>query len=141
MILDLSFILCINGKPLTSVNDASDKLLAPQHAMYELGNVIPRLIWAMALAPDIGIPSMFTKVDLKDGYWQMVINTSDAWNFAYVLSPVNTGDDVKIVIPDCLQMGWGESPLSSVPPPKQPGTYLTTISRVMSPYPSTQWRT
>jgi len=30
MILDLSFILQINGKPLSSVNDTSDKSLAPQ---------------------------------------------------------------------------------------------------------------
>ena len=110
MILDLSFVLRVNGKPLTSVNDASDKSLAPQHAMYELGNVIPRLIWAMALAPDTGIPFMFTKVDLKDGYWRMVVNANDAWNFAYVLPPANPGDDVELVIPDSLQMGWGESP-------------------------------
>ena len=67
MILNLSFVLHVNGKPLTLVNNASDKSLAPQYAMFELGNVIPRLIWAMALAPDTDIPFIFTKVDLKDG--------------------------------------------------------------------------
>jgi hypothetical protein len=40
MILDLSYQIKINGKKLQSVNDTSDKSLAPQHAMYELGNVI-----------------------------------------------------------------------------------------------------
>jgi hypothetical protein len=52
MILDLSYQIKINGKKLQSVNDTSDKNLAPQHAMYELGNVIPRLIWAMATSND-----------------------------------------------------------------------------------------
>ena len=69
MILDLSFALMLNGKPIASVNDTSDKNLAPQHAMYELGNVIPRLIWAMATSHDTTTPFLFTKVDLKDGYW------------------------------------------------------------------------
>jgi hypothetical protein len=41
MILDLSFKLLLNGKRLESVNEASDKANAPQHAMFELGNVIP----------------------------------------------------------------------------------------------------
>ena len=64
----------------------------------------------MALAPDTGVPFLFTKVDLKDGYWRMVVNESDAWNFAYVLSPAKEGEDIELVIPDSLQMGWGESP-------------------------------
>jgi len=53
---------------------------------------------------------MFTKVDLKDGYWRMVVNANDAWNLVYVLPPVNPGDAMEVVIPDSLQMGWGESP-------------------------------
>jgi hypothetical protein len=110
MILDLSFSLSVNGNQVTSVNDASDKTLAPQHAMYELGNVIPRIIHTMAAAPDTGLPFLFSKVDLKDGYWRMVVNTTDAWNFAYVLPPEHPDDDPELVIPDSLQMGWSESP-------------------------------
>jgi hypothetical protein len=69
MILDLSFQIKVNGKKLKLVNETSDKNLAPQHAMYEeLGNVIPRLIWAMATSLDTSTPFLFTKVDLKDGY-------------------------------------------------------------------------
>jgi hypothetical protein len=60
MILDLSYQIKINGKKLQSVNDTSDKNLAPQHAMYELGNVIPRLIWAMATSNDSVTPFLFT---------------------------------------------------------------------------------
>ena len=110
MILDLSFSLTINNESVKAVNDASDKTLAPQHSMYELGNVIPRLIFAMALAPDSDIPFVFSKVDLKDGYWRMVVNQHDAWNFAYVLPPLNPTDEPELVIPDSIQMGWSESP-------------------------------
>ena len=56
------------------MNDASNKNLAPHHAMYELGNVIPRIIQEMAVAPDNGVPIRFSKIDLKDGYWRMVVN-------------------------------------------------------------------
>jgi len=110
MILDLSFQLLVNGKRLESVNDSSDKSLAKQEAMYELGNVIPRIIWTMALAKDKTTPFMFTKVDLKDGYWRMAVNEIDAWNFAYVLPGAGPDDPVQLVIPDALQMGWSESP-------------------------------
>ena len=111
MILDLAFTLKLdNGLNLQSVNDASDKTLAPHHSMYELGNVIPRIIQEMAAAPNNGVPILFTKIDLKDGYWRMVVSEDDAWNFAYVLPPENATDDIQLVIPDALQMGWSESP-------------------------------
>ena len=82
--MDLLFNIIIDGKKLSLVNETSDKSLAPQHAMYELGNVIPRLVWTLATA-DSSLPFLFTKVDLKDGYWRMCVNAKDAWNFAYVL--------------------------------------------------------
>ena len=78
--------------------------------MYELGNVIPRIILKMAKAPDTGVPILFSKIDLKDGYWRMVVSESDTWNFVYVLPPLNPGDDIELVILDALQMGWSKSP-------------------------------
>ena len=110
MILDLSYELKVNNNKLRSVNDASDKSLAPQHAMFELGNVIPRIIWQMASAPDNGVPLLFSKIDLKDGYWRMVVDERDSWNFAYVLPPEHPTDQPELIIPDALQMGWSESP-------------------------------
>jgi len=110
MILDLAFSLKMPTHAIPSVNDSSDKTLAPQHAMYELGNVIPRIVHALATAPDDGIPFLFSKIDLKDGYWRMVVNERDAWNFAYVLPPLHPTDEPQLVIPDSLQMGWSESP-------------------------------
>jgi hypothetical protein len=64
----------------------------------------------MALSKDETAPFMFSKVDLKDGYWRMAVNAEDAWNFAYVLPGGKPGDSVQLVIPDALQMGWSESP-------------------------------
>jgi hypothetical protein len=85
MILDLSFQLLVNGRRLESLNNSSEKLSAKQEAMFELGNVIPRIIWTTTLSKDTTTPLMFSKVDLKDGYWRMAVNEADAWNFTYVL--------------------------------------------------------
>ena len=108
MILDLSFNLTINGAKLASVNKTSNKALAPQHTMYKLGNVVLWIIWAMATS-DPTKPFLFTKVDLKDRYWQMCVNARDAWNFAYVLPKINKNEPTRLVIPDALQMGWSKS--------------------------------
>ncbi len=57
-------------------------------------------------------PFMFTKLDIKDGFWRMAVSDSDAWNFCYAL-PSETEqelDDIMIVVPNSLQMGWTESP-------------------------------
>jgi hypothetical protein len=100
----------VNGSKLDSVNDSSDKSLAHQESMYELGNVIPHIIWTMALSKDKTTPFLFTKVDLKDGYWRMAVNADDAWNFAYILPGAGPDGPIQLVIPDALQMGWSESP-------------------------------
>ena len=72
---------------LKSINKASDKDLTPQHSMYELRNAIPQIIWNMEKVPDAGVPILFSKIDLKDGYWRMVVNETDTWNFVCVLPP------------------------------------------------------
>lgn len=109
MILDLSFDIAVNGVRLGSVNNNSNKKLAPQHAMFELGNVIPRLVWALATARR-DVPVLFSKINLKDGYWRMCVSADDAWNFAYVLPKLDENKPTVLVVPDALQMGWSESP-------------------------------
>ena len=71
MILNLKYKLKIKGKQgqFQSVNESTDKDLALQHSMYELGNVIPQIIWTLATAPDEDVPFLMSKVDLKDGFW------------------------------------------------------------------------
>ena len=109
MILNLAYRIRINKERLKSVNDSTNKL-APQHAMFELGNVIPRIIWAMARAPNTGVPILFSKIDLKDGYWRLVVDEEEALNFAYVLPSENKDDPIMLVVSNALQMGWSESP-------------------------------
>lgn len=77
--------------------------------MYELGNVIPRIIWSMATAHDTGVQILFSKIDLKYGYWRMIVNEKDLWNLKYVLPTENAADDVYLVISSALQMGWSKS--------------------------------
>jgi hypothetical protein len=58
-------------------------------------------------------PFKFAKLDLKDGFWTLATNNADAWNFCYVLpqfEPVENVEDTLLVVPNCLQMGWCESP-------------------------------
>ena len=112
-ILDLSFRLRHKGKLLESVNSATVKQ-APAEAMVQLGNCVKRLVATLADNYNPEKPFYFAKLDIKDGFWRMAVADDDAWNFCYVLPAQTPGftnlDDIKIVIPNSLQMGWCESP-------------------------------
>jgi hypothetical protein len=110
MILDLSHGVTLNGIKHASVNDATNKSVAPAEAMAELGRVLPRLIYAVANAPDGQGPILFSKLDIKDGYWRMVVPEDEEWHFSYVLPKQQTDDDTFLVVPSSLQMGWCDSP-------------------------------
>jgi hypothetical protein len=56
-----------------SVNEATNPDVAPKSAMSELGSVLLRLIYALGTAPDAQGPILFSKLDIKDGYWRMVV--------------------------------------------------------------------
>jgi hypothetical protein len=50
------------------------------------------------------------KVDLSDGFWRMIVEHGEAYNFVFQL-PARQGDTTKYyVIPAALQMGWKNSP-------------------------------
>jgi hypothetical protein len=120
MILDLSFAVRRVAKKKghkrsrtddeiiqDSVNDTTVRL-APEAPVKELGNVLPRLLDFMAAVP----PEEhihFSKMDLADGYWRMIVEPKARWNFAYVM-PCAPGQPIQLVIPRALQMGWNESP-------------------------------
>jgi hypothetical protein len=53
---------------------------------------------------------LFSKLDIKDGYWRMVVPEDDEWNFAYVLPKLHPDEPTQLVIPSSLQMGWCDSP-------------------------------
>ena len=69
-----------------------------------MGTALLRIIEALVLAPISDGDILFSKLDIKDGYWRMAVNMADSWNFAYVL-PNHPSEPVEIVIPTALQMG------------------------------------
>jgi hypothetical protein len=52
---------------------------------------------------------MFSKLDIKDGYWRMVVPKEEEWNFAYGLPKADPQEPIMPVIPSSLQMGWTDS--------------------------------
>ena len=46
--------------------------MAPEEAMDQIGSVLPRMIEALAATPMEGGDIMFSKLDIKDGFWRMV---------------------------------------------------------------------
>ena len=114
VILDLSFHLRSAHHPHPSVNDATTPQ-APVQAMHELGNVLKRILATLADGhnSDPTKSFMFSKLDIKDGFWRMIVSEEDAWNFCYAIPPPSPDtplDDIQIVVPNSLQMGWCESP-------------------------------
>ena len=82
-ILDLLFSLKLAGYDLPSVNEAT-KTCAPEDAIDQIGSVLPRLIEALALAHIERGDIMISKLDIKDGFWRMVCEAGQEWNFAYM---------------------------------------------------------
>jgi hypothetical protein len=111
-ILDLSFQIRLHNKKQQSVNQSTNKL-APQKAMAGLGRVLQRIIHTLSSNYNPKAPFKFAKCDIKDGFWRMTVSEEDSWNFCYVLPPPSKNtplDELEIVVPQSLQMGWCESP-------------------------------
>ena len=109
MILNLSYGVTINGMHHPSVNESTKPNIAPSHALTKLSHILPGLIYAVTTAPNNKGPILFSKLGIKDGYWQMVVNPDDEWNFTYVLPKLSSDKPTHLVILSCLQMGWCES--------------------------------
>jgi hypothetical protein len=67
----------------SSVNDTTVRL-APEAPVKELGNVLPWLLDFMASVP-AEKHIHFSKMDLANGYWRMVVEPAARWNFTYVM--------------------------------------------------------
>ena len=110
-ILDLSFPVKISPtESVPSVNSTTTKT-APAGSINQLGHSLNRIIHAFAAsAEDAKI--FMAKWDIKDGFWRLDCEAGEEWNFAYALPSSITGniDNVVLVIPTSLQMGWIESP-------------------------------
>jgi hypothetical protein len=84
-----------------SVNDTM-KRLAPEGLVKELSNMLPCILNFMATVP-AEEHIHFTKVDLADGYWRMIVDPDECWNFAYMM-PSAPGIPTQLVVPSALQM-------------------------------------
>jgi hypothetical protein len=56
-----------------------------------------------------GLHILMSKLDISDGFWWLIVQDADCFNFAYVL-PQRDGEPCRIVVPSAVQMGWVESP-------------------------------
>jgi hypothetical protein len=112
IILDLLFLVYQEGDEVVtatqaSVNDTT-ALQAPLVPVKQIGKVLPRLLQYMQNTP-AGLHILFSKLDLSDGFWHLIVQGTDCYNFAYVL-PQAAGKPIQIVVPSAVQMGWVESP-------------------------------
>jgi hypothetical protein len=88
IILDLSFPVYqeVNGVVTVtqaSVNDTK-ALQAPSAAVKEIGKVLPRFLTYVQDTPaDLHI--LMSKLDISDGFWRLIVQDNDCYNFAYVL--------------------------------------------------------
>ena len=88
VILDLSFRLCVNGKYHSLVYYDTVKT-APQQSMGQLGSTLKWLITLMADNYDLEFPLIFTKIDIAEGFWWLVVSHLQVWNLCYVLHEAN----------------------------------------------------
>ena len=112
IILDLSFPVYqeVDGVMTiiqSSVNDTTE-IKAPTIPVKEIGKVLHRLLHFMKMTR-AGKWILFSKLDISDGFWRLVVRTEDSFNFAFVL-PQLPGQPTRIVVPSAVQMGWVESP-------------------------------
>ncbi len=116
MILDLSHSVQINGEQIPSVNEVTDKTISPAHSMMELRNVLPCMIYAVTMAHKSKGPVLFSKLDIKDGYWIMVVPAEDEWNFApaFFCSALEMARDIAAMLKSkpmgvrCQRMSWNQ---------------------------------
>lgn len=81
---------------------------APKGAIDQIGYVLPRIIHAFATAEE-NAKIFMAKWDIKDGFWRLDCEQGEEWNFAYVQPSSMGTDDLCLVVPTSLQMGWIES--------------------------------
>ena len=81
--------------------------------MAQLGQVVKRIVYLMALHIHHGLPFKFNKLDVKDRFWIMIVAIVVSWNFSYVLPSIKYCKslyDTELVVTNSLQMGWCEIP-------------------------------
>jgi len=124
IILNLSATINVHEKPTSdcqyhkkqhkgkytqpSVNDTT-KPTDDQASVLALGTTMNSILHFM-FDTDCKWEINWHKIDLSDGFWQMIVEEGKQWYFVYQL-PVRPGDtEHHYVVPSSLQMGWKNSP-------------------------------
>ena len=79
----------------------------------QLGKVPNCIIANLADAQFQNKELWLSKLDIKDGFWHLIISDEDAWNFCYAIPNADPNapiEETRIVVPNSLQMGWTELP-------------------------------
>ncbi len=109
----------------------------PEADINQIGMVLPQIIEALVEAPVELNDVILAKLDIKDGFWRMVCEAEEEWNFDCVL-PNHPSIPVEIFMPSTLQMGWAKSPHSSTQCQKQAEVCQQhTPKNQCSPFPNT----
>ncbi len=88
------------------MNDTMVRIV-PEETVKELWHVLLRLLQFMQEGPG-GEHILFSKIDLTNGYWRLIIEKESRWHFTYAL-PGPPGSLLWLVILSLLQMGWNKS--------------------------------
>ena len=108
--MDLSFPVYqeVNGAVIAtqvSVNDTT-VLQAPSIPVKEIGKVFPWLLHYMGDTP-AGLHILFSKLNISDGFWCLIVQEADCFNFAYVLSHKPRERYVELwYLPQSKWAGW-----------------------------------
>jgi hypothetical protein len=82
---------------------------ADQTAVAALGSALPAILLFM-FDTDCEWEIDWQKIDLSDGFWRIIVEDGQEFNFVYQL-PRRPGDtETHYVVPSSLQMGWMNSP-------------------------------
>ena len=96
------------SKPIQDNTNEATERLAPDSLLKEICNVFHRILNFIDSVGE-GEVIMLAKIDLSDGFWRMIMEKEDKWNFAYVM-PDRPGTPPRLVVPSDMQMEWSESP-------------------------------
>eukprot|EP00957_Ditylum_brightwellii_P013163 994036-Ditylum_brightwellii.AAC.1 len=96
--------------------------------MVQLGQSIQCIVALLVDHHNLHHPSKFAKLDAKDGFWRLIVNEEEAWNFCYVLPPkdghnITNLDKVELVVPLSIQIGANHH----APPPDRKAADLLEV--------------
>ena len=69
---------------------------APQESMDQLGSTLKHIIAVMVDNYNTDFPFLFTKLNISDGFWRLVVSHFQAWNLCYVVLPNTDGSQVSL---------------------------------------------